>query len=337
MVTPCYLLSSLIDRNCLVEMLQNLLARLPLRHRNALEWFRRNAGTEQPWPKGVEGPEGFDLLATRAKGIYKPAWSQYALSARQVLKSRYPEKGPLFREDGSWCYGYFQENDDPSARDSEATNRGLMLCLRDSVPIGVMRQTKPKPNVRYQVLGLALVVGWDGGYFFFEGFGPDGLAGSGGHWSEIELLSREQEEAASASQVFDALSTIDARERVLAQIVRRRGQREFRAKLLEAYEGRCAITGCGLVEVLEAAHIIPYKGPATNDVQNGLLLRADIHTLFDLGLIAVEPSSLRVILAPSLRSTAYEELAGAYVRTPVNPLLRPNVDALTLHRAWANL
>jgi putative restriction endonuclease len=320
-----------------VEILQDLLARLSPRHRNALEWFRRNAGTEQPWPKGVEGPEGFDLLATRAKGIYKPAWSQYALSARQVLKSRYPEKGPLFREDGSWSYGYFQENDDPAARDSEATNRGLMLCWRDSVPVGVMRQTRPKPNVRYQVLGLALVVGWDGGYFFLEGFGPDGLAHPGGRWSEIELLSAEQEDVASASQAFDPGSTIDARERVLAQIVRRRGQREFREKLLTAYNLQCAITGCGLVEVLEAAHIVPYMGPTTNDVQNGLLLRADIHTLFDLGLVAVAPESFEVLLAPALRLTTYGELAGIHIRLPLDPYQRPNNEALALHRAWAGL
>ena len=320
-----------------MEILQDLLVRLSPRHRNALDWFRRNAGTEQPWPNGVEGPEGFDFLATRAKGIYKPAWSQYALSARQVLKSRYPEKGPLFREDGSWCYGYFQENDDPAARDTEATNRGLMLCWRDSVPVGVMRQMRPKPNVRYQILGLALVVGWDGGYFFFEGFGPDGWAHSGGRWSEIELLSAEQESTAAAGHSFDPNNTVDARERVLAQIIRRRGQREFRENLLAAYGGRCAITGCDLVEVLEAAHIVPYRGPATNDVQNGLLLRADIHTLFDLGLIAVVPESLEIVLAPSVSGANYQELVGARVRLPLNVSEYPSVEALELHRKWAGL
>ena len=320
-----------------MEILQDLLARLSPRHRNALEWFRRNAGTEQPWPKGVEGPEGFDLLATRAKGIYKPAWSQYALSARQVLKSRYPEKGPLFREDGSWCYGYFQENDDPAARDSEATNRGLVLCWQNSVPVGVMRQTSPKPNVRYQVLGLALVVGWDGGYFFFEGFGPDGLARSGGSWSEIELLYAEEEAAAAAASAFDPVNIVDARERILAQIVRRRGQQNFRDKLLTAYEGCCAITGCNLVEVLEAAHIVPYKGPATNDVQNGLLLRADVHSLFDLGLITVVPESLVILVAPSVLGSSYQELVGLRLRVPVDPSKRPSLDALAVHKKWSNL
>jgi len=320
-----------------VKILQDLLARLPPRHRNALEWFRRSAGTEQPWPNGIEALEGTTLLATRAKGIYKPVWSEYALSARQVLKSRYPEKGPRFREDGTWHYGYFQENDDPAARDSEATNRGLMLCLRDSVPIGVMRQTRPKPNVRYQILGLALVVGWDGGYFFFEGFRLDGFAHSGGSGTEIELLSAEQERSAFESHAFDAHGVIDARERVLAQIVRRRGQRQFREKLLAAYDRRCAITGCDQVEVLEAAHIVPYMGPATDDVQNGLLLRADIHTLFDLGLLTVEPEALEVLLAPSLSTTSYRELVGVRARRPSDPRQSPSPDALAIHTRWTGL
>lgn len=318
-----------------MEILQDLLARLPARHRQALEWYRVHAGTEQPWPSGVAGTDGTILLATRAKGIYKPNWSDYALSARQVLKSRYPEKGPEFRKDGTWIYGYFQENDDPEARDSMFTNRALMRCWKDSVPIGVMRQTSPKPVVRYEVLGLALVTGWDGGYFFFEGFGPSGLAHPPGSMTEVELLSREQEKLVSSIENFDALNIIDAREKILAQIVRRRGQREFREALIAAYEGRCAISGCNAVEALEAAHILPYKGAATNRVQNGLLLRSDLHTLFDLGLLVVVPESLVVLVASSLMGTDYRELSGCSLRVPESRDLRPDVEALRLRRDWA--
>src|SRR5579872_6479141 len=210
--------------------LRDRLSRLPARHRRALEWFQFHAGTEQPWPAEIPNSDGVTFLATKAKGIYKPKWSGYALSARQVLQSRYPEIGPSYRDDGTWIYGYFQENEDPAARDSEFTNRGLVRCWQDSVPIGVMRQIAIRPFVRYEVLGLALVVGWDGGYFFFEGFGPDGFAHLGGAESEIELITAEQERLASDERSFDAASVVDAREKVLAQIVRRRGQREFRER-----------------------------------------------------------------------------------------------------------
>ena len=202
-----------------MEILQDLLTRLPARHRQALEWYRVHAGTEQSWPAGVSDAEGTILLATRAKGIYKPNWSDYALSARQVLKSRYPEKGPYFREDGTWIYGYFQENNEPEARDSMFTNRALMRCWKDSVPVGVMRQTSPKPLVRYEVLGLALVAGWDDGYFFFEGFGPAGLARPPGIATEVELLSREQEKLVPSIADFDALNAIDARERKCSKLL----------------------------------------------------------------------------------------------------------------------
>ena len=319
------------------EVLQDLLAPLPLRHRIALEWFYRHAGTEQPWPAGIESAEGVILLATRAKGIYKPAGSDYALSARQALKSRYPEKGPIYRDDGTWLYGYFQENEDPGERDTEFTNRALLRCLQDSVPIGVMRQTRPKPLVRYEILGLALVSSWDGGYFFFEGFARDGVAHPAGMETEVELLSVTQERSAVENHAFDPEGIVDARERAFAQIIRRRGQKEFREKLLVAYEGRCAVTGCDATEALEAAHIVPYRGHDTNKVQNGLLLRADIHTLFDLGLIAISSEPWTVIIGASLAETKYGGLAGVQVCLPSDPQNWPSPEALVWHREWAGL
>ncbi len=66
---------------------------------------------------------------------------------------------------------------------------------------------------------------------------------------------------------------------VLGAIQSRRGQPEFRQRLLAAYEGRCAITGCNVAEALEAAHIVPYAADGTYATSNSLLMRADIHTL----------------------------------------------------------
>ncbi|WP_396954399.1 HNH endonuclease [Nocardioides pantholopis] len=52
----------------------------------------------------------------------------------------------------------------------------------------------------------------------------------------------------------------------------------FRASLLAAYDGQCAVTDTRTEAGLEAAHLRPYRVPASNVVTNGLLLRADIHT-----------------------------------------------------------
>jgi putative restriction endonuclease len=56
------------------------------------------------------------------------------------------------------------------------------------------------------------------------------------------------------------------------------------------------ISGCLVLQVLEAAHIRPHRGQRDNHPENGLLLRADLHTLFDLDLLGIEPSTLTVHL-----------------------------------------
>ncbi len=317
-----------------VEQLAELLTRIPERHRSALEWFRRNAGTEQPWPEPLADGT---LLAGKAKGIYKPGWTTYALSVRQSIGSTYLDRDPIVRPDGTWSYLYFQEGESPSARDSKYTNRGLMECLKDNVPVGVIRQVSAAPHPRYEVLGLALVAGWEEGYFLLEGFAPDGHAHGRGPAAEIAALTGAREQSDTAAGTFSPKSILDGRERAIASVVRRRGQPEFRRKLIELYEGRCAVSSYDAVEALEAAHIVPYRGPQTNHPSNGLLLRADLHTLFDLGLLTVDASSMTVIIAASLRGTSYEAYSGMPVRTPQGDHGQPSVEALDYHRSWAGL
>jgi predicted restriction endonuclease len=133
------------------------------------------------------------------------------------------------------------------------------------------------------------------------------------------------------TEPFDPTSIDDGRERVVRTMVQRWGQGAFREQLLEAYGGRCALTDCEEPRVLEAAHIVPYRGPQTNHVTNGLLLRADLHVLFDLGLLRVDPESLRVEFDPSVRGTSYTELAGRELRLPACIEQRPGREALRWH------
>ena len=127
----------------------------------------------------------------------------------------------------------------------------------------------------------------------------------------------------------------DARERTNVTIVRRQGQPEFREELLRAYAGQCAITGCIAKEALEAAHIEPYMGKHSNVVTNGLLLRADIHTLFDRGYISIDAWSMSVIVDTKLEGSEYAELRGRRLFRPQNKADRPNPSALEKHRHWA--
>lgn len=134
---------------------------------------------------------------------------------------------------------------------------------------------------------------------------------------------------------FDPHSVEDARKWINASIVRRQGQGKFRTDVLAAYGNRCAISACDVPEALEAAHIFGYLGAETNVVTNGILLRGDLHGLYDLGLIAVDPASMQVVIAPKLVDSDYGYLAGKSVRMPYSAGKHPSQVALKLHAEWA--
>ena len=120
----------------------------------------------------------------------------------------------------------------------------------------------------------------------------------------------------------------DGNERAWKQIVQRRGQGPFRNSLIAAYGQNCQVTAFTGVEALEAAHIVPYSPGRTqsNDPTNGLLLRADIHTLFDLALLKVDPDTLRVRIMEPLLETSYMKYHDTDLRTSDH--LRPAQEAL---------
>jgi len=98
----------------------------------------------------------------------------------------------------------------------------------------------------------------------------------------------------------------DTRRRAQRLVRLRQGQKEFRNGLLKRYGARCMVSGCELLNILEAAHIDPYRGKESNHLENGLILRADLHTLFDLDLLVIEPETLAVRLHPDVCRSGYE-------------------------------
>ncbi|MBD2318024.1 HNH endonuclease [Phormidium tenue] len=130
---------------------------------------------------------------------------------------------------------------------------------------------------------------------------------------------------------FNPENLTDARERTNRAIVQRQGQSKFRSELLKAYGGQCVITDCDAEAALEAAHIFPYLGTDTNHVKNGLLLRADIHTLFDLYLISIDPDTSEVVVSSTLLNTCYKELNGKPLKPPQDYAASPSPQALARH------
>jgi hypothetical protein len=91
----------------------------------------------------------------------------------------------------------------------------------------------------------------------------------------------------------------------------RLGQAEFRRRLLHEQGALCAITGEAPPAVLEAGHLYSYASVGKHHDHGGLLLRRDIHRLFDSGQIAVDPRTMRIDVDPSLDEyRQYSDLHG---------------------------
>lgn len=115
------------------------------------------------------------------------------------------------------------------------------------------------------------------------------------------------------------------------------GQATFRVRVTDAYRRRCAMTGESTLDVLEAAHIVPYTDlSGSHEVTNGMLLRSDFHRLFDRGLVSVTPD-YRVRVSPRIREAyfngkAYYRLDNEPLQTmPESASLRPDRDRLDWH------
>ena len=116
----------------------------------------------------------------------------------------------------------------------------------------------------------------------------------------------------------------------------RLGQGAFRVLTLENYRHKCCITGETTIPVLEAAHIKPVTQGGNHYLGNGLLLRADLHILFDKGLVGVDPDyKIRVspeIAHQYLNGKVYYAHNGEPLRSlPNSPELRPSTELLDWH------
>ncbi|WP_345827766.1 HNH endonuclease signature motif containing protein [Erwinia sp. HDF1-3R] len=121
----------------------------------------------------------------------------------------------------------------------------------------------------------------------------------------------------------------DERKILERSIKQRRGQRKFRETLLSK-NPRCAITGCELVDILEAAHIDAYRNNTHNHISNGILLRSDLHTLFDLNLMAIDPTSLTVHFSKLVKEKYYMTFEDNKIE------IKHSLSTAALEERWAS-
>ncbi len=253
-----------------------------------------------------------------------------ALSVALTGTSKYQDGDLELQPDGTWLLILRAHEGKDGIGLESRWNRGLYNCHLRRVPVAVLRRTSGS-DVEW--LGLALVDHYDAGTRTFLLHGPFDEARSAEEWGTLSPLA---EEGAPVPDWFGAESpedyTTDTRaKRVVVRVVRER-QSRFRELLLGAYRDRCAVTGYDLPVALDAAHILPYLGSDSDTARNGLILRADIHRLFDKYLLAVDTEQMQMKVSPRLASTKYSDLDGIELRLPDDERLSPSLRHLDLHR-----
>ncbi|MDZ4166617.1 MAG: HNH endonuclease signature motif containing protein [Coriobacteriia bacterium] len=262
------------------------------------------------------------MAMTAERGIHKPQQLEWALSIGATTGSLYLDGQPAPVGDGTWILAY-REHGGAQGHGSESRwNRALLKNVRDRIPVGVFVPTTGRANLN---LGLAMPESFDPATGTFLLRGPMRFAQADALW-EIPAPSTEDISA-------EWIAEEDADFLVAALVRQRRAQGAFRESLLDAYSRRCCFTHYEAEAALQGAHILAYSGRSSQVATNGLLLRADVHILFDRHLLSVEPTSMQVRVSPTILRTRYAELEGRPVAEPVSDDLRPDPARLRVH--WA--
>jgi hypothetical protein len=223
------------------------------------------------------------------------------------------------------------------------TARELLFFLSEPIaltlPTNELQDYFPQPKERFSQIPAEVMDRIEGDFGSVERFFRHRLLNmnAGGPVLDMSGIIKLSEREQAKLYAFDPKSTKDGRERIVETITKRRGQPQMRLSLLAAYDHTCAVTGCNALDALEAAYIIPYRGKYTHHSSNGLLLRADIHTLFDLGKIAVDTRSMTLVVSDELHNTTYRILADRPLKYPQEDSQRPSTEALDLHRRLVGL
>lgn len=309
--------------------LERACKRVPKEFLPCYEWFSQNAGAIIPQlPHRMSNSPDTPIPLSRDAGIYIPSATRvtyprkkYALSIHSSGKAFYEDKKPISLADGTWIIDYAAYSGVDTV---QGYNQALMSCLEDGIPVGVFF----KEAGGYRVLGLAFIERYNSATRMFTLHGPVSSATEAAGSFVAPGLDELPKDELYAIQTLD---DEDERRIVTIEQVRREQQGKFRELLLQAYDGACAITETDVPQVLQAAHINPYRGKKSQIVTNGILLRADMHLLYDSHLVSVDPDTLSLRLSDRLGDSKYAQYNNVTLRMPTDPRCEPNRDLLAMH------
>ena len=277
-----------------------------------------------------------DRIHPLMTGIYKPAWSEYALCIKMAPGSPYEHKDEVvLLDDGRWLMTYSPRSGGLDISD----NRALVRCLDDHVPLAVIQQVTDKTKgSTYKVLGLGIISGYDAGrdVFIVESADLSALT-QVSTAVEDEKLRYEVVLYAELANEFRPFMQED-RVSYIASLPKR--DEAFREVLLTEYDYACAICEMKFVvdnlHEAQAAHIVPKNKNGTDDQRNGLTLCRAHHWALDAGLFTLTPD-YAIVVSPLVQradSRKFELLSlnGRRMQVPRREAIAPHRAALEWHQ-----
>ena len=291
------------------------------------QWFEDNTATTGTRHFGERLP-GVSFAHAAQRGIHTPSGRKYAVSITVKHNSIYSKDdgGMIDLGDGTWVLHYSAHRNNVSGEQDSMWNQKLLNCLTDGVPVGVFVQKGTSSDSYFRA--LAFVEEYIPGVDIFVLHGPV-TPQTERHFSADKMnanaLSGRTPNKSDISPTAEDLK-MDTRLFALKKSAVRQGQSSFRNALLDAYDGRCAISGYEVESVIQAAHIIEYRGSLSNDVRNGMPLRADLHILFDRGFLGVDPDHFKVAIGSQIEHSPYAKLDGRSLLLPSNKTAWPKEE-----------
>ncbi|MDH4219303.1 MAG: HNH endonuclease [Candidatus Aminicenantes bacterium] len=151
-------------------------------------------------------------------------------------------------------------------------------------------------------------------------------------WSKLQLLLSKRQLTQEPDLRTEEERTRYGKETLIRP---RLGQGSFRILVTDAYLRSCAITQERVLPVLEAAHIKPYSDDGPHEVRNGVLLRSDMHKLFERGYLTITPK-LHIEVSRRIKDEFdngkyYFTFHGQQINLPRRPVDQPSIEFLSWH------
>jgi hypothetical protein len=279
---------------------------------------------------------GVDRIHPLMSGIYKPAWSEYALCIKMAPGSPYERKDEVvFLDDGRWLMSYSPRSGGLNISD----NRALVRCVDDHMPLAVIQQVTDKTKgSTYRVLGLGIISGYDArrDVFIVESADLSALT----QVSAAVEDEKQRYEVVLYAELTNEFRPFMQEDRVPYVTSLPKRDEAFREVLLTEYDFACAICGMKFkvndLHEAQAAHIVPKNKNGTDDPRNGLTLCRAHHWAFDAGLFTLTTDHAIVVspLVQRADSRKFEMLSldGQRMQIPKREVIAPHRAAIEWHQ-----